>query len=282
MGVMHRCLTCVFQDLAQNGCDAIVPSLQKGARRILCAFLFWSSMLLAQTARVDSYRVVATYPHAKDAFTQGLEYVDGHFYEGTGLNGESTIRIVTPATGVVVKKQAIDYMYFGEGITVFAGKLYELTWQNSTALVYDAKTFQRTGEFHYTGEGWGLTHDGKQLIMSDGTPSLRFLDPVTFKESGRVYVRDGSRAVTELNELEYIEGEIWANVWQTERIARINPQTGLVNSWVDLAGLLKPSEQQGVDVLNGIAYDAKGKRIFVTGKKWPKMFEIQVVPGKSR
>jgi glutamine cyclotransferase len=251
-------------------------------RRLICPFLLCSNMLLAQVTRVDSYRVVATYPHDHDAFTQGLEYVDGRFYEGTGLNGHSTIRIVTPATGQVLKKQALDYMYFGEGITVFGGKLYELTWQNGTAIVYDAKTFEKTGEFHYSGEGWGLTHDGTQLIMSDGTPSLRFLDPVTFKERGRLYVRDGSRPVTELNELEYIEGEIWANVWQTSMIARINPQTGQVNSWVDLTGLLKPSETQGVDVMNGIAYDAKGKRIFVTGKKWPKLFEIQVVEGRAR
>jgi glutamine cyclotransferase len=192
--------------------------------------LFWSSMLLAQTARVDSYRIVATYPHDHGAVTQGLEYVDGRFYEGTGLNGQSTIRIVTPATGAVLKKQPIDYMYFGEGITVFGGKLFELTWQNGTAFVYDAKTFQRTGEFHYSGEGWGLTHDDEQLIMSDGTAFLRFLDPATFKELGRLYIRDGVQSVKELNELEYIEGEVWANVWQTSLIARINPQTGQVNS----------------------------------------------------
>jgi glutamine cyclotransferase len=248
--------------------------------RLVFPLLIWPGLLLAQTARVDSYRVVATYPHDTGAFTQGLEYIDGRFYEGTGLNGQSSIRVVTPATGAVVKKQPIDYMYFGEGITVFGGKLYELTWQNATAFVYDAKTFQRIGEFHYSGEGWGLTHDAAQLIMSDGTPSLRFLDPATFKELGRVYVRDGSRPVPELNELEYIEGEVWANVWRTNLIARINPQTGQVNSFVDMSGLLKPSEEQGVDVLNGIAYDAKGKRVFVTGKKWPKLFEIQVVPGK--
>lgn len=249
-------------------------------RFVVFPFLIWPGLLLAQTARVDSYRVVATYPHDTGAFTQGLEYVDGRFYEGTGLNGQSSIRLVTPATGAVVKKQPVDYMYFGEGITVFGGKLFELTWQNATAFVYDAKTFQRTGEFHYSGEGWGLTHDSKQLIMSDGTPSLRFLDPATFKELGRVYVRDGGRPLAELNELEFIEGEVWANVWRTNLIARINPQTGQVNSFVDMSGLLKPSEEQGVDVLNGIAYDAKGKRIFVTGKKWPKLFEIQVVQGK--
>ncbi len=249
------------------------------------SLLLWSSLVVpqcvAQTARVDSYRVVATYPHDPVAFTQGLEFVDGRFYEGTGLNGQSTIRIVAPATGTVVKKQPIDYMYFGEGITVFGNKLYELTWQNGTALVYDAKTFERTGQFHYSGEGWGLTHDSKQLIMSDGTPSLRFLDPATFQETGRVFVTDGGRPVPELNELEYIDGEVWANVWKTNLIARINPTSGQVNSWVDLTGLLTLREEQGVDVLNGIAYDASAKRIFVTGKKWPKLFEIQVVP-KSR
>ena len=142
--------------------------------RFIFPLLLWSSLAVhqcvAQSARVDSYRVVATYPHDPGAFTQGLEFIDGRFYEGTGLNGQSNIRIVAPATGAVVKKQPIDYMYFGEGITVFGGKLYELTWQNNTALVYDAKTFQRTGQFHYSGEGWGLTHDSKQLIMSDGTP----------------------------------------------------------------------------------------------------------------
>ena len=244
-----------------------------------------SSLLIVQgaapTARVDSYRVVASYPHDPGAFTQGLEFVDGRFYEGTGLNGQSTIRIVAPTSGTVVKKQAIDYMYFGEGITVLGNKLYELTWQNGTALVYDAKTLQRTGEFHYSGEGWGLTHDSKQLIMSDGTASLRFIDPANFQELGRIYVRDGARPVPELNELEYIDGEVWANVWRTNLIARINPTTGQVNSWIDLTGLLTPYEEQGVDVLNGIAYDAAGKRIFVTGKKWPKLFEIQIVP-KSR
>jgi glutamine cyclotransferase len=249
--------------------------------RFVCYLVLCSSLLTAQSARVDSYRVIASHPHDPGAFTQGLEFVDGRFYEGTGLNGQSTIRIVAPTTGTVVKKQAIDYMYFGEGITLFGNKLYELTWQNGTTLVYDARTLQRTGEFHYSGEGWGLTHDPKQLIMSDGTASLRFLDPATFQESGRIYVRDGGRPIPELNELEYIDGEVWANVWKTNLIARINPTTGQVNSWVDLSGLLTQYEEQGVDVLNGIAYDAAGKRIFVTGKKWPKLFEIQVVP-KSR
>lgn len=242
-----------------------------------CFFLFWPVLLVAQSARVDSYRVVATFPHDRSAFTEGLEYVDGKFYEGTGLNGKSDIRIVNPATGAVLKKLPLDYIYFGEGVTVFNGKLYELTYTSGTAFVYDPKTFQKLGEFHYSGEGWALTHDSKQLIMSDGTPSLRFIDPASFKELGRLYVRDGGRPVNELNELEYINGEIWSNVWRTNLIARINPQTGNVNSWVDLTGLLKPEDSKDVDVLNGIAYDAKGKRIFVTGKYWPKIFQIEVV-----
>jgi glutamine cyclotransferase len=229
-------------------------------------------------SHIDSYRVVATYPHDPTAYTQGLEFVDGKFYEGTGLNGQSSIRIVTPNTGAVVKKQTLAYMYFGEGITVFNGKLYELTWQNATAFVYDPKSFAKITQFQYTGEGWGLTHDAKQLIMSDGTPSLRFLDPVTFKETGRVYVRDGSRPIRDLNELEFIEGEIWANVYQTNMVARINPQTGQVNSWIDFTGLLDPKEAAKADVLNGIAYDGKTGKIFVTGKQWPKLFEIKVVP----
>jgi glutamine cyclotransferase len=241
---------------------------------VFCA----STLTLAAQARVDTYKVIHTYPHDPKAFTQGLEVVDGKFYEGTGMHGESNIRIVNIVTGAVEKKEPIPYMYFGEGITLFAGKLYELTWQNSTAFTYDPKTFQKTGQYQYTGEGWGLTHDSKQLIMSDGTAFLRFLDPATFRETGRIQVRDGGRPIPELNELEYIDGEIWANIWQTNRIARINPQTGQVNSWVDMTGLLPASESKGADVLNGIAYDPKTKRIFVTGKYWPKLFEIQVVP----
>ncbi len=246
-------------------------------RRIFSLALF-SAAVLAGQARVDTYKVIHTYPHDPKAFTQGLEVVDGKFYEGTGMHGESTIRIVNIATGAVAKKEPIPYMYFGEGITLFGGRMFELTWQNGAAFVYNPQTFQKTGQYEYKGEGWGLTHDSKQLIMSDGSPSLRFLDPATFHETGRIYVTDGGRPVPELNELEYIDGEVWANIWQTNRIARINPQTGQVNSWVDMTGLLTPAESKGADVLNGIAYDAKTKRIFVTGKYWPKLFEIQVVP----
>jgi len=246
--------------------------------RLSFPILLLAAVPLFSQAHVDSYRVIATYPHDPAAYTQGLEFVDGKFYEGTGLNGHSTIRLVTPSTGAILMNKSLGYQYFGEGITLFNGKLYELTWQNATAFVYNPKTFVKIGQFNYSGEGWGLTHDAKQLIMSDGTPSLRFLDPVTFKELGRVYVRDGSRPVKDLNELEFIEGEIWANVYQTNMVARINPQTGQVNSWIDFTGLLTQAEGAKADVLNGIAYDGKTGKIYVTGKLWPKLFEIKVVP----
>jgi glutamine cyclotransferase len=247
-------------------------------------FLF-PALLLAQNkaapdapARVDTYRVVRAYPHDRGAFTQGLLWLDGYLYEGTGLNGRSGIRKVQLETGRVVQQQSIAQQFFGEGVAVFGSSLYQLTWQNGVAFVYDRATFKLQKQFTYTGEGWGLTSDGRRLIMSDGTEYLRFLDPATFRETGRVRVTDAGRPVTQLNELEYIRGEVYANVWQTDRIARINPNTGRVNSWIDLSGLLSVLERPGVDVLNGIAYDPQGDRLFVTGKLWPRVFEIKVAP----
>jgi len=243
----------------------------------LALVLFLAVVAHAQTAPVRTYKVIATYPHDPKAFTQGLEYGSGGLYESTGLNGSSSIRRVDLTTGRVLKMQPVSSLYFGEGITVVGARLYELTWKSGVAFAYDAKTFQQLETFHYSGEGWGLTHDKSQIIMSDGTAALRFLDPATFHERSRLQVRDGSRLVNNLNELEYIEGEIWANVWTTDLIARIDPRTGRVNSWVDLTGLLKPAERTAdTDVLNGIAYDAQRKRIFVTGKRWPKVFQIEV------
>jgi glutaminyl-peptide cyclotransferase len=242
---------------------------------------FALALLAAASVRaetpVQSYKVVATYPHDPKAFTQGLEYRDGVLYEGTGLNGSSSIRRVDLLSGRVLKIQPISSLYFGEGITLIGNRLFELTWQSGVAFVYDAKTFQQMETFHYSGEGWGLTHDASRIIMSDGTPALRYLDPATFRELSRIQVRDAGRPVGNLNELEYIEGEIWANIWMTDVIARIDPRTGNVKSWVNMAGLLKPSERTPeTDVLNGIAYDAQRKQIFVTGKRWPKLFQIQV------
>ncbi len=223
-----------------------------------------------------TYQVVRVYPHDPGAFTQGLEYVDGSLYEGTGLNGRSSIRKVRLETGEVLQRRDISADYFGEGITVWKNDLIELTWQSGIAFVYDKATFQRRRSFQYLGEGWGLTHDGVNLIMSDGTDRLRLLDPATFAERRRIQVTAAGVPVRNLNELEVVKGEIFANVWQTEMIARIAPD-GRVVGWIDLHGLLTPSERTGVDVLNGIAYDSARDRLFVTGKLWPKMFEIKLV-----
>jgi len=228
-------------------------------------------------APVAGYRVVKAYPHDRQAFTQGLQYVDGVLFEGTGQHGQSGIRRVKLETGEVLQQQPLDSKYFGEGITVWRDTIVQLTWQSETGFVYDKSSFKQTRSFNYTGEGWGLTHDGTRLIMSDGSAVIRFLDPATFKEAGRITVKDNGVAIKNLNELEFVNGEILANIWQTTRIARISPKTGDVVGWIDLAGLLDPREAVGTDVMNGIAYDAKGDRLFVTGKWWPKLFEIKFV-----
>ena len=220
------------------------------------------------------YQVVRSYPHDRAAFTQGLIYRDGVLYEGTGLNGRSGIRKVNLETGEVLKIQPLAQRYFGEGITDWKGQILQLTWQAEIGFVYDMNTFEQQRTFSYEGEGWGLTHDATRLIMSDGSADLRFIDPATLKETGRITVRDQNGPVTQLNELEFVKGEIYANVWQTERVARISLKDGHVTGWIDLHGLLTPAERTGVDVMNGIAYDAAGDRLFVTGKLWPRLFEI--------
>lgn len=228
-------------------------------------------------APMAGYQVVRTYPHDPLAFTQGLVYLDGVLYEGTGLNGRSSIRKVKLETGEVLQIQRLEERYFGEGIAVYGDTLVQLTWQSGIGFVYDRQSFQRARTFTYSGEGWGLTHDGSRLIMSDGTSVLRFLDPKTFKQTGKLQVKDGGRPVEHLNELEIVKGEIFANVWQLERIARISPGTGQVTGWIDVSGLLTPREAMSVDVLNGIAYDPAGDRLFVTGKLWPKIFQIKII-----
>jgi len=223
------------------------------------------------------YQVVRSYPHDHDAFTQGLQYVDGVFYEGTGLNGRSSIRRVELETGKVLQRRDVPQQHFGEGITVFKSDLIELTWQTHVAFVYDRTSFEPRKQFTYPGEGWGLTHDGASLIMSDGTDELRYLDPVTFAEKRRLKVTASGAPLRNLNELEFVKGEIFANIWQTDYVARISPSTGRVTAYVDLRGLLTQSERSGTDVLNGIAYDEAHDRLFVTGKLWPKVFEIKLV-----
>lgn len=228
-----------------------------------------------------TFKVIHSYPHDPQAFTQGIFYKDGFLYEGTGLNGRSSLRKVRLETGEVVQKVDLPERYFGEGIALLGGKIYQLTWKSGTGFVYDAQDFHQTGTFSYQGEGWGLTTMGRDLLMSDGTDEIRVLDGSTLKEKRRIKVHDGETPVTEINELEIVNGEIFANVWQTDRIARISPRTGKVVGWIDLQGILSPMYRRKPDaVLNGIAYDARGKRLFVTGKLWPNVFEIQLVPKK--
>jgi glutamine cyclotransferase len=238
-----------------------------------------SSRTFSQSVPVFTYTVVNTYPHDRAAFTEGLVMDGGVLYEGTGLNGQSWLRRVDWESGKVLQNLALDPEYFGEGVTVWHDQIIQLTWKSHVGFVYDKASFQLLKTFNYPTEGWGLTHDDTRLIMSDGTPTLHFLDPNTFQETGRITVTANGLPVVNLNELEYVRGEIWANVWQTDRIARIAPTTGQVIGWIDLRGLLRPADRQpAVDVLNGIAYDAEHDRLFVTGKLWPKLFEITVAP----
>lgn len=223
------------------------------------------------------YHVVKTYPHDREAFTQGLQYKDGFLYEGTGLQGRSTLRKVKLETGVVLQKLSLPGQYFGEGISIIGDRIVQITWQSEVGFVWGLKDFKLQRQFTYKGEGWGLTTDGKNLYFSDGTDEIRILDGTTLAELRRIRVRENGRPVRDLNELEWVDGEILANVWQTDRIVKVNPLDGRVTGSVDLSGLLSAGERAGTDVMNGIAYDAVGKRLFVTGKLWPKVFEIKLV-----
>jgi glutaminyl-peptide cyclotransferase len=222
------------------------------------------------------YRVVNTYPHDPDAFTQGLIYRDGVLFESTGLHGRSSLRKVRLETGELLQRHVVDPQYFAEGLTDWRNRLIQLTWQTNVGFVYDLATFAPQETFAYPGEGWGLTHDGARLIMSDGTASLRFLSPDTLRETGRLLVKDGDREIHNLNELEMVKGQLFANIWQADEIAIIDPASGRVAGWVDMRGILNEDPDRPMDVLNGIAYDAAGDRLFVTGKLWPKLFEIRL------
>jgi glutamine cyclotransferase len=228
---------------------------------------------------VYGYQVVKTYPHDPNAYCQGLTIDNGILYEGTGTYGRSSLRRVDLESGKVLQILQLDAQLFGEGIAVWNDRIVQLTWRNQVGFVYDKQSLKRESSFRYASEGWGLTHDGRHLIMSDGSAMLCFLDPETFKVVRRIKVHSQGAAVTRLNELEYVEGEVYANIWGADYIARISPKTGEVLGWIDLSGLLKPQERPDQDaVLNGIAFDRKEKRLFVTGKNWPKLFEIRVVP----
>ncbi len=231
-------------------------------------------------APVSGYRIVKIFPHDPGAFTEGLFYLNGALYESTGLEGQSFIRKVDLDTGKVLQQRALDAQYFGEGIVAWQGKLMELTWKHEIGFVYDLNTFERKSTFRYQGEGWALTHDDRRIIMSDGTPELRFLDPVTLKETGRLTVTEDGKPVFNLNELEWVKGEILANIWQQNRVARIDPKSGRVLGWIDLTSMAAVEASRGrpVDVLNGIAYDAGRDRLFVTGKLWSGLYEIKLTP----
>ena len=259
---------------------------------IVIAFLLTASRpLVGQSAhhlrahppQEYTFAVVRAFPHDTRAFTQGLAYCDGFLYEGTGLNGRSSLRKVRLETGDVVQHVDLGPEFFGEGITVVKDKVFQLTWKSGVGFVYDRKDFHRLHQFSYSGEGWGLATNGRAIFMSDGTSEIRVLDAETLQETRRLRVHDGLAPVDQLNELEFVEGQIFANVWQSNRIARISPQTGDVVGWIDLTGLLSPIYRLEPDaVLNGIAYDPIHKRLFVTGKLWPNVFEIRISPKRRR
>ncbi len=228
---------------------------------------------------ISTYEIIHTYPHDRTAFTQGLIYLKGIFLESTGLHGSSSLRKVDPSTGRVLQLTRVPAQYFAEGMTVLGDKIYQLTWKDQKGFIYDLERFEKTGEFTYTGEGWGLTTDGTSLILSDGTHVLRFLDSATFKVTRTVSVFQNGQPLRHLNELELVRGELLANIWQTNTVARIDPATGRLLGLIDFTGLLSPTDYAAnTDVLNGIAYDATSDRLFVTGKNWPKLFEVRLKP----
>lgn len=233
----------------------------------------------AENAAVSrfGYQIVNVWPHDPNAFTQGLVFLDGKLIESTGREGRSSLRNVDLQTGKILKKVDVPEQYFAEGIALLNNKIYQLTWQHRVGFIYDSQSFEKTGEFSYSGEGWGLTTDGKSLILSDGSNRLRFIEPDSFRVTKTIAVMDGKTPVVELNELEFVNGEIYANIWHDDRIVVIDPQSGRVKSWIDLAGLLQPGDVQDPEaVLNGIAYDQASDRLFVTGKLWPRIYEIKI------
>lgn len=255
------------------------------SRALLVALLVGATACGKSTARSTNthaeytYEVVNAWPHDPQAFTQGLVYLDGQLLESTGLNGRSSLRRVELETGRVLKKVNLPSEYFGEGLAVLRDRIYQLTWQHQRGFVYDLATLSPLREFTYSGEGWGLTTDGRALILSDGSPTLRFLDPETSQVLHTLTVTIDGRPLPQLNELEFIDGEIFANIWQTHTIVRIDPATGRVTGTIDLTGILPAQERhRDTDVLNGIAYDPATKRLFVTGKNWPRLFEIKLLP----
>jgi glutamine cyclotransferase len=248
--------------------------------------LFWitaAAFLLyfvpGMAAPVCGYKVIAKFPHSTSSYTEGFFYLDGTFYEGTGLKGHSALLATEPETGKLLQRNDLPPEYFGEGIVDWGPNILEWTWQSHVGFIFDRFSMRKIGEFHYTGEGWGMTHTAKEIITSDGTATLRFRDPKTFNETHHILVKDEGKTIDQLNELEYIKGEIYANIWHSDRIAIISPENGRVIAWIDFTGLLPEDQEMNAEsVLNGIAYDARKDRIFVTGKQWPVVFQIKVNP----
>jgi glutamine cyclotransferase len=244
---------------------------------------FVSSLAICAGAAPEyGYQVVHVYPHDRMAFTEGLEFRAGFLYESTGLEGRSFLRKVKLETGETVQQISLDPRIFGEGITIFNQRIIQLTYKTQIGFEYDQTSLRRLRTFSYPGEGWALTNDGERIYMSDGSSRIRIWNPGTLQEQKRITVHQGAKPIDQVNELEFVRGEIYANVWQTDRMLRISPSDGAVLGWVNLAGLLTPQERAGTDVLNGIAYDSFGDRLFVTGKYWPKLFEIKLVKKTGR
>lgn len=236
----------------------------------------------AQETPIYGYRIINVFPHDPNAFTQGLFFSDGYLYESTGQYGESSIRKVDVETGKILKIEDFPEFVFGEGITLWDGQIIGLSWRNNIGFRWDFKSFQRVSQFRFDGEGWGLSHNGQELIMSDGTPHLRFIDPVTMTVTRRVEVTARGAKIPNINELEWISGILYANIWQSNYIAQIDPENGVVDAWINLNGLLESQGPRikGADVLNGIA-DAGNGHLYVTGKRWPYLFEIEILKEAS-
>ena len=248
---------------------------------VVVSVLAWRYLKNTDDSEVWTYKIVNTFDHDREAFTQGLVFENGVLYEGTGIPGRSELRKIELQTGKVLQKHKLPDKFFGEGITIYKDRIIQLTYQSNVGFVYNKDSFELLQEFSYPTEGWGITHNGKHLIMSDGTPMLYFLNPETYTQISRMMVFEQDRPVWGLNELEYVNGEIYANVWPTERIVRILPETCKVVGWIDMKGLLAPQDGgEEVDVFNGIAYDPDNNRLFMTGKFWPKLFEIKLIPKK--
>jgi glutaminyl-peptide cyclotransferase len=254
----------------------IAASIIIAALLVIIWLSFQGLLVENRSSTIYSYKIIATYPHDSEAFTEGLIFVNGSFYESTGGWGTSSLREVNLADGSIIKEVALPEHYFGEGLTIVNGSLIQLTWQNGIGFVYDLKTFRETENFNYSTEGWGLTFDGVHLIMSDGTSNLYLLDPSTYQKVGQVSVHDANAPIDNLNELEYVNGSIYANIWHQQRIAIINLSTGQVKGYIDLTGIYQNSDPEAV--LNGIAFDQTTNRLFITGKNWPYLFQITITP----